>query len=129
MLSMPIRLKLKIEDGFIRADFKGRRTEGKELQETKNAWIEVAQACRENNVFKILAIMQVEGKLPFDAAYKLARSVSEIGFTRDHKLAVIASKARILLNIRFSETIFRNRGYEVRIFKSERPAKKWLLDE
>ncbi|MBT8321431.1 MAG: hypothetical protein KJO90_07155, partial [Eudoraea sp.] len=66
---------------------------------------------------------------PINSAFQIAESADDLGWSRNYKMAVVAGSEAVLMNIRLSEMILNNLGYEIKLFGSTRMARKWLLSD
>ena len=124
---MPLKFSHTLYDEYLKVEIQGKRTPGNEVAESKQVWKEVADILKTEKQKRILAIMKVEGRLPINSAFQIADSAGDLGWSRDYKMAVVAGSEAVLMNIRLSETILANLGYEIKLFASTRMARKWLL--
>ncbi len=124
---MPLKFKHTLYEDYLKVEILGKRTPGGEVAESKSIWKEIADLLKTEKKKRILAIMKVEGRLPINSAFQIADSAGDLGWSRDYKLAVVAGSEAVLMNIRLSETILANLGYEIKLFASTRMARKWLL--
>ncbi|MDX1314009.1 MAG: hypothetical protein R3356_00790 [Eudoraea sp.] len=126
---MPLILKHSLNRDYLKIEILGKRTPGNEVSESKELWKKVADLLKVAKRDRILAIMKVEGRLPMSSAFEIAESAADLGWSRDYKMAVVAGSEAVLMNIRLSETILVNLGYEIKLFGSTRMARKWLLSD
>lgn len=126
---MPLNFKHTLYQDYLKVEILGKRTPGDEVAESKKLWKEVADLLKAEKKSRILALMKVEGRLPINSAFQIAESAEELGWKRDYKMAVVAGSEAVLMNIRLSETILANLGYEIKLFASTRMARKWLLSD
>jgi hypothetical protein len=124
---MPYSLKFKIYRDYLEVDIKGERIPGKIVEEGIARWSEVAKICEKNGIYKILANMDINGKWNKDSAFKLVDSADVVGWRKDYKLALVTPTDDLYMDLMFSETAMVNRGYEMKLFRGKRGAKKWLL--
>ena len=119
---------IKEKSDHIRLEISGSWTPGNEAEDVKSVWARVAEICRTNNVCRILAIWDIPGHLPTLAAYNMAKSPEEFGWSRRLKLAVVYSSGQRMQDSLFGEDIAVNRGYNIKMFNNEQDAKAWLLE-
>lgn len=124
---MPLKLKHSLNRDYLKVEILGQRTPGNEVAESKEIWKKVADLLREQEQSHILTIMKVEGRLPINSAFQIAESAEDLGWSHKYKMAVVAGSEAVLMNIRLSEMILNNLGYEIKLFGSTRMARKWLL--
>ena len=126
---MPLKLKHALNRDYLKVEILGQRTPGNEVAESKQIWKEVADVLSQQEQSRILTIMKVEGRLPIKSAFQIAESARDLGWSRNYKMAVVAGSEAVLMNIRLSEMILTNLGYEIKLFVSTRMARKWLLSD
>ncbi|MCE2612826.1 hypothetical protein LVD13_07575 [Flavobacteriaceae bacterium D16] len=126
---MPLKLKHALNRDYLKVEILGQRTPGNEVAESKQIWKEVADVLSQQEQSRILTIMKVEGRLPIKSAFQIAESAGDLGWSRNYKMAVVAGSEAVLMNIRLSEMILTNLGYEIKLFGSTRMARKWLLSD
>ena len=124
---MPIVLNHKLCKNYLRVEITGVRKPGAEEKEMIDIWKRVAGLCTQFNQWKVLAIMKIHGRLPIDSAYKIAKASDDYVWNRSYKLAVVAPEDKLFINIKLSETLWVNMGFEAKLFASAWRAKKWLL--
>jgi hypothetical protein len=125
---MPYQVAIQEYPDHIRVQLSGELTLGLELQDALSVWSQVAEACREKDVTRVLAISTASGRLPTMTAYELAASAEEWGWDRRFKLAVVVVHEERRKNRLFAETVAYNRGFRAKIFDDEQKARSWLLE-
>ena len=126
---MPLKLKHTLSGDYLKVEILGKRTPGNEVAESKEIWKEISELVKREKKTRILAMMKVEGRLPINSAFQIAESAKNLGWSQNYKLAVVAGSEAVLMNIRLSEMIMTNLGYEMKLFGSARMARKWLLSD
>jgi hypothetical protein len=124
---MTYKVNIEEQQNYIRVEVSGKRIPGKETDDAIRVWASVAETCRKKNITRILAINNIPGRLPALAAYSLAESPEEFGWSRHFKLTVVDVNEDSRKDNLFTETVAVNRGYNVKIFDNENDAKEWLL--
>ena len=125
---MDYKVNIKKENNYLRAEIYGKRVPGKETANMSEAWRKIGIAGRNENIYKILAILNVTGHLKKSTTLKMSLSPSEIGWSRDFKLAAVDLNRDSIDANKFSVLISGNRGYDTKLFNNETDAKAWLLD-
>ena len=125
---MPYNVILREEQDHIRVEVSGDRNRGKEVDDAISVWSQVAQICHEKNVYRILAISKLTGRLPILAAFEIAKSPEEFGWSRSFKLAFVDLNEESRQVNLFAETVAVNRGYWIKVFDNELDAKVWMLE-
>ena len=126
---MPVVLDYILNKDYLKVEISGVRKPGHEEKEMIDIWIRVADLCAQFNQWKVLAIMKIRGRLPIDSAYKIAKASDDYVWNRSYKLAVVAPEDKLFMNIKLSETLWVNMGFEAKLFSSGWRAKKWLLSQ
>jgi len=124
---MSYTLKYKVLKTHLAVKINGSRVRGKEVEEGVSRWSKVVQICTKVGHDHILVIMDLNGKFSLDSAFKLVESADTIGWPRQYKLAIVAATEELFLSLSFTETAMVNQGYEMKLFRGKRGAKKWLL--
>ncbi len=124
---MPYTLKYKVLNTHLAVKINGSRVPGKEVEEGVSRWSKVAQICEKEGHDHILVIMDLNGKFSLDSAFKLVESADAIGWHKQYKLAIVAATEELFLSLSFTETAMVNQGYEMKLFRKKREAKRWLL--
>lgn len=124
---LPYDVTIIDKDRYVRVEVAGVRTPGQEAEDGIAVWRQVAEHCRERRMSRILAVVDLSGRLPTLAAYKMGQSPESFGWRRNFKLAVVGANEPSHRDNLFTETVAVNRGYTVRIFDDEQPARDWLL--
>lgn len=126
---MPVRLRLKLKTSYVYAVFKGKREAGREVEELISNWSDVAALCEKSHLSKVLAVLDIQGKIPLESAYKMDEAFTRTRWKPDYKLAIVVKPETLSKNIILSEKLWENMGYTMKLFTGERAAKKWLLRE
>lgn len=124
---MSIEYRIEAMQGFIRLDVSGTWTYGSEAREAKEVWRQVADACKEHGIERILAVFDIPGRFPTFAAFDIASDPESLGFNRCHKAALVYTYQERFESNLFSELVAVNRGFNVQAFMDESKAKNWLL--
>lgn len=125
---MPYQVAIQEYPDYIRVQLSGELTPGLELQEATSVWSQVADACREKGVTRVLAISDARGHLLTMTAYELADSALTWGWDQRFKLAMVEVHEERRQNSLFAETVAVNRGFRARVFDDEQKARSWLLE-
>jgi hypothetical protein len=124
---MSVQLTYQVFRDYIRIELKGKRSEQNQLEEGIRMWKEIVGICEKERRKRILTISNIEGRLSLGSSFKLTDSLEAIGWKFDYKIAGVATVDILFMSLMMLETIMVNNGYECKMFKSERQAKKWLL--
>ena len=66
-------------------------------------------------------------KCSFRDAFDRPKELQTLGLPRKSRVAEVVSESNLEI-FRFFETVSRNRGYQIQIFKDIKPAKEWLCN-
>jgi hypothetical protein len=119
----------KIEDKqqYIRVEISGRRIPGKQLEEIIPIWSEAVQTCQEKNTLKLLAVLNLTGKVTTIDSYAVVQSADSFGWLREIQVAMVELNQEPEQNNLFTETVAVNRGYQLKVFRNEQDGLNWLL--
>ena len=123
---MSYNLKLDIEDRILRVEIEGDRTKGDLVSNARAAWPEIATACSNNNLARILVVSHASGKYSTFDAFQINSTLAECGVQKSWRIAFVNLDQKSYEEIEFDETIAVNRGFAVKIFKNEEDARAWL---
>lgn len=124
---MPIKLRLKVHDDFLEAEFIGKRDTTDELGESIRTWSQIPIACEKHGLDKIIAISKLDKRLKLDNTFTFADQFSVIGWKPHYKLAGVVYKEKLLMDYEVLATFIRNFGYECKVFNNIKDAKNWLM--
>lgn len=125
---MPYQVHIKTQGDHIRALVSGTRAPGHEVEDSVHTWKQVANACRDTGIEKILAVFELEGRLSPIDAYDIVARTEEFGWSHAFKMAVVDLNKETLEDNLFAETVAVNRAYEIMVFDNEAEATDWLLN-
>jgi len=124
---MTVSYSINNKADHIRLSVAGTYSRGKEADEAKDIWRQVADACRKNSQSRVLAVSRITGAMPPAVSLSISNDPESYGWQRDFRVAVVFADENRFDSNRFGETILTNRHYEMRAFQDEEAAKKWLL--
>lgn len=103
------------------------RIEGQDsFQYSLDYWKEIADICKQKNIFKILVIESLIGQISISEMYELCEKLSLLVLGID--IAFIDKDKTHASDNLFGETVARNRGVNIRDFDTETDALDWLLN-
>ena len=126
---MPYDFTIQDEQDYISVKVSGERTPGNEEVDAIDVWSNVAAACKEKQINRILVISSVTGRLPARAAHGIAYDPEKFGWSRRFKLAGVDLHEPSRQDCLFGEDVAVSAGYKVRVFDNEQDAKVWLLEK
>lgn len=124
---MPYTLEHKVLPDYLEVHIKGTIVKGKELKEAIERWSKVAELCVKEDRRLILATMDLEGQHSLDSKFNLVDSATSYGWLHDYKLSMVINKEALFNHLLFTETVMKNLGFEMKIFRKKREGIKWLL--
>ena len=116
------------EENYILVKVSGDRIPGQETEIMTNVWIRVMKMCHEKSIHKILAILNLTGRLPTMKVYYGAKNPDAVGWSRKFQLAVVDLNEQSRQDNVFAATVASNRGFPVKIFDNEEDARNWLFN-
>ena len=125
---VPYDVKIETQDSFISVHISGTRLPGSAVEDSVGLWGQVADACRDHGVEKILAVFEVEGRLSPIDAYDIVARTGEFGWSHAFKMAVVDLNKDTLEDNLFAETVAVNRAYQIMVFDNAVDAEEWLLE-
>jgi len=114
---------------YVRAEVTGKWSAGNEAKEGIEFWTQAAELSNKSDTHRILAVINMPGKLPVLAAYDIASDPTRFGYTRAMKVAIVYPSEERYTSGRFAEDVAVNRGWRVKVFRDERDAKLWLIGD
>jgi len=124
---MPYTIEHMVLPDYIEVYIKGTIVPGKELKEAIERWAKVAELCVQEDRRLILAFMDLEGQHSLDSKFNLVDAATSFGWRPEYKLSMVIKKEALFNHLLFTETVMNNLGFEMKIFRKKRDAKKWLL--
>ena len=124
---MPYTLEHSVLPEYLEVHIKGIIVPGSELREAVERWSTVATLCKEVERARILAFIDLEGHHSTSSKFNLVDAASTFGWRPEYKLSVVVKNDEQFLHLSFTETVMNNLGYEMKLFKNKRDARKWLL--
>ncbi len=125
---MSYKLNFQDEDGVLLVEISGERVKEELTSSAKEAWREIVKVALERKLEQILVLSSATGKYPTLNAYQVNSSLAECGVQRHWKVAFVNLDQASFQDVKFSETVAVNRGFNVGIFSNEDTARKWLLE-
>lgn len=123
---MTYYLDFQVDGDILRIDAKGDRSLESPASSAKDAWMRVAQKCRETGLSKVLIVSEVKGRYPVHDIYQVMPKLTDYGISKDWKIAYVNDDRQCREDLVLMMTVADNRGYRVRVFDDEADARKWL---
>lgn len=124
---MPTVHRIDNKQDFLRLEVSGQWTPGKEAREAMAIFSELAAACRQTGISRVIEVFDIPGRLPTMAAYDIASNPSAFGWDRNWKTALVFTYPERFESNLFTETVAVNRLYNIKAFRDESIAQAWLL--
>ena len=122
-----MQLSHKIHRKYLGVTVTGRREVGNEISEVIQTWASIVALCEENGLNRILAILDIKGRVPPQSALSMGAAFEKVGWKKAYKLAIIASPETLTINVLLSDKAWAGMGYTMKLFHSRRSARRWLL--
>jgi hypothetical protein len=120
------RLSFQVEAELLRVEVWGDRGEGDLVADARGVWTSVATVCGERDLSRILLISHATGDYPIGNGYRINSTLQECGVQRSWRVAFVNLDRRSFRDVKFGETVARNRGFSVKVFSNEDEARAWL---
>jgi len=126
-LKMRAQYSIHNNQDHLRTQVSGAWTPGRESEEIIRFLEKVTDACRKLGVNRILAVIDIPGRIQIWDAHKVAHSSESFGWDRNFRLALVYTHQERFESNLFSERLAASRGLRVKVFRDETSAKAWLL--
>lgn len=126
---MSVEYRIEAEREFLRLSVSGEWTQGKEVEETRKVWAELAEACEQQGMSRVMAVYDIPGRFPTMAAYNFASAFDVFGWKPHWKVALVYHYQERFESNLFTENVAVNRGFRVKAFTNESDAETWLTDQ
>ncbi len=125
---MPYSIVHTVLPDYLEVKITGTILDGRALEEATERWSRVAALCEKVNRKLILAFLDLKGNHTTQSKFSLVDRAPTFGWQQDYKLSVVVKNEEQYNHLLFTETVMNNLGYEMKLFRNKREAKKWLLD-
>lgn len=126
---MPYEYNIKNRETHLELEVRGHRKLETAEADNKQLWGDVARVCKETGVTRILTIYRMTGPFLPLVVFDLADNPQQIGWTTEHKVALVDGSGAQYEDWKTVETVAANRGFNVRAFEGIGAAEDWLLDD
>lgn len=126
---MPYDYNIENLDTYVRVEVRGHRRLETADADNKDLWTAVGRVCSESGVTRILTVYRMTGPFLPLVIFNLAENPQQIGWTKDHKVALVDGSGAQIEDWKTVETVAANRGFNVRAFEGIGAAEDWLLDD
>ncbi|MGB5646271.1 hypothetical protein [Muriicola sp.] len=124
---MPYTIEHRVHPEYLEVHVEGDIIPGKEVQEAVERWSKVAKICKSEDRNLILAFIDFRGQHSITSKFSLVDGAASFGWMPHYKLSVVVKNEQQFQHLAFTETAMNNLGYEMKLFKKKREAKKWLF--
>ena len=122
---MPYELEIEQHPGFLRVVLSGKET----LDDSKEGWRNIFEACERHGERKVLVVENLDDTLSIGETYELVRYIDGLGLARDIRIAFVDRKPMQYAINKFAETVANNRGFDGKVFFTEKAARTWLMSD
>ena len=126
---MPYELDIQLRENHVRVHVTGERRTGDAAFEAGQAGQHIVEFCRNAEVYRVLVVLNLSGRLSAIDSYEIVDQSKEYGWDFNYRLALVATNEDSADDVKFTETIAVNRAYSVKQFTDEAIALEWLLEE
>ncbi|MGB5378719.1 hypothetical protein [Muriicola sp.] len=98
-----------------------------EKEEAMARWTKIVALCERENRKKALVISYFKGVYKINTSFTLVENANNLGWNLDYKLAMAVPDEDRFNRLLFIENAMIQYGYDMKLFRSKREAKKWLL--
>ena len=124
---MAYEVDIQLRENHVRVHVTGDRRTGDAAFEAGQAGRHIVESCRKADVYRVLVILDLSGRLSAIDSYEIVDQSKEYGWDHNYRLAFVAADEESADDVKFTETIAVNRAYAVRQFSDEAEALVWLL--
>lgn len=126
---MPYDYSIDIRDTHVSVEVRGHRRLETADADNRELWTDVARACGESGTTRVLTIYRMTGPFLPLVIFDLANNPEQIGWTKEHKVALVDGSGAQIDDWKTVETVAANRGFNVRAFEGIGAAEDWLLED
>lgn len=98
-----------------------------EQRDAFERWRMIADLCKQTSKTRVLVISYFTGNYTLNTSFNLVDKAQNLGWNLKYKLAMVVLDGDRFAKLTFIETAMVNVGYEMKLFRNKRSAKKWLL--
>ena len=126
---MPYEYNIDNREDHLRVEVRGHRRIETADADNLQLWSDVARACNESGITRVLTIYRMTGPFLPLVIFDLADNPRQIGWTKEHKVALVDGSGAQFEDWKTVETVAINRGFNVRAFEGTGAAEDWLLED
>ena len=124
---MPYKIDFHTNENYVRVHVTGDRRNGDAVVEASRAGCQIVEYCRDVNIYRVLVILNLRGRLSAFDSLEMVTQSREYGWDHGFKLAFVDAKNDSADDVKFTETVAVNRAYSVKAFTDEAKAVDWLI--
>lgn len=98
------------------------------LPQAQIVWRRMSDLCRSLGKSRVLLVVNLQNHIPIGMSMDLARLAEENGWARQYKLAIVTDLEN-QMSMDLMKSFLIHRGYEARVFRNARTARKWLTSD
>lgn len=124
---MKNRIEHDVYEHYLEVRMYGLVDPAAEKQESISRWSKIAALCKQENKNKALVVSYFKGVYRMDTSFNLVENANNLGWDFDYKLALVAADEDRFMRLTFIENAMNQYGYDMKLFRNKKEAKKWLL--
>lgn len=125
---MPYQSDIQVYDGYVKAEFAGVRRPGTEKTDHYESFTKIRDILSRENAKRLLIVSRLTGPVSPMVVFDFANNPRQVGWTHDTMIALVNANSPSDEEFKMIETLSRNRGMQVKLFKDEHNAVAWLTD-
>ncbi len=124
---MKNRVEHNVHEHYLEVRLYGMIDPAVEKNESIQRWAKIAALCKKENRNKALVVSYFKGVYRMDTSFNLVENANNLGWDFGYKLALVAPDEDRYMRLTFIENAMIQYGYDMKLFRSKKEAKKWLL--
>jgi len=124
---MKNRIEHDVHEDYLEVRLYGLIDPAMEKEESISRWSKIAGFCKQENKNKALVVSHFKGVYRMDTSFNLVENANHLGWEFDYKLALVVLDGDRFMRLKFIENAMTQYGYDMKLFRNKRDAKKWLL--
>src|SRR5262245_5819583 len=111
---MAYNVSIQEQADYLQVNVSGQPRNGHEARDAQDVMFQVADLCRTRECVRILAILDLKGRLPVMAAYEIATKMEMAHWEARFRVAIVQLDPDRFRDSHFAETVAVNRGFQVK---------------
>jgi hypothetical protein len=124
---MNARIEHDVHEHYLEVRLYGIVDPAVEKKEAITRWSKISALYKQVNKNKALVISHFKGVYRMDTSFNLVENANNLGWNLDYKLALVAPDEDRFIRLSFIENAMNQYGYDMKLFRSKKEARKWLL--